>query len=452
MVKKSKLTMVVMIVAMLMSIVLGACSSNNGGENTTNSGTKGGDTAQTGDEGDNAKKENVEIDFWTISLSPNFDDYINGRIKKFETDNLHIKVKWTDLPYNAIENKLLTSIAGGNSPDVINLNTGMALTLAAKNALVDLNAEATAEQRSIYFEKMYDSTSIAGSTYAFPWYLTMSVFMYNKKIYEEAGLDPTQPPKTWEEVVEQAKQIKKNTGKYSFVYTSNILADLTQLGVPVLNEDKTKVTVNTPEALEHAKWVKSLYDEDVIPKDGITGTYTYNIDQYQAGQMAMLMTGPQFLNRVKDNAPDVFQHTMVAEQPALTESGNIHTPLMNVVIPKLSEHHQDAIAFANFITNDESQLEFAKVVNILPSTKKAAEDPFFMTEGDDPESKAKVITAHQLGRAYDFTFGLKRENDMVKAFNDEWTKMLLGEQSSEDMLKVAEQNMQKVLDEINSEF
>ncbi|WP_309121886.1 sugar ABC transporter substrate-binding protein [Paenibacillus sp.] len=452
--KSIRTTALLLVMAMFLTTFLAACSTGNEGGGTAETP----DTGATETPGKDAAaeteppKKNVEIDFWTIALSPNFDDYINGRIAKFEEANPNIKVKWTDLPYNAIENKLLTSIAGGNAPDVVNLNTGMALTLAAKNALVDLNQEAKEEQRSIYFENMLQSGAIDDGLYAFPWYLTMSVFMYNKQIYEEAGLDPNQPPKTWDEVVQQAKQIKQNTGKYAFVYTPNIMASLIELGVPVLNEDRTKVTVNTPEALEYAKWVKSLYDEDVVPQDGLTGGYTYNIDQYQAGQMAMLITGSQFLTRVKDNAPDVYNNTMVAQQPALTENGNIHTPLMNVVVPKLSDSHQESIAFANFITNDESQLEFAKVVNILPSTKVAAEDPFFSQSGDDPESKAKVMTAAQLNRAYDFTFGLKRESDMIKAFTDEWTKMLLGQQSPEDALKIGEENMQKVLDEINSEF
>ncbi|KIL36539.1 hypothetical protein SD71_07220 [Cohnella kolymensis] len=451
MARRSRLTAVLLAVVMMMTMVLAACGSNNESSSASNSAPPTGSAQQSGEKSE-APKENVQIDFWTLSLSPNFDDYINGRIKKFESENPNIKVKWTDIPYNSAENKLLTSIAGGNTPDVVNLNTVLALTLASKNALVDLNAEATEEQRSIYFEKMYNSTALGNSAYAFPWYLTGAVFMYNKKIYEEAGLDPNTPPKNWDEVVQQAKTIKEKTGKYSFVYTNHILADLRELGVPILNEDKTKVMINTPEVLKHAKWVKSLYDQELIPKDGVTGKYTYNIDQFQAGQMAMLMTGPQFLNRVKENAPDVYKNTGVAELPRLTQDGDIVTALMNVVIPKLSDSHKEAIAFANYITNDESQLEFAKVVNILPSTKQAAKDPFFTTEADDPESKAKVITAKQLDRAYDFTFGLNRENDIIKAFNDEWDKMLLGQQTPEEMIKAAEKSMQEKLDAINAEF
>jgi putative chitobiose transport system substrate-binding protein len=420
-------------------------------------GTKNGDTpasttpsTKPSSETTTEKKKDVTLNFWTISLSPNFDDYIKGRIKKFQDANPGITVKWTDLPYGSMENKLLTSIAGGNSPDVVNLNTGMALTLAAKNALVDLNKEATEEQRSIYFPDLYNSTKLGDSAYAFPWYFSLPVFMYNKKIYEQAGLDPNKPPTTLEEMKQQAIQIKEKTGLYGFTPNSNPPADLFFSGVPMISPDKKKIIVNTPEALAWAKWNKELYDQGVVPKDSISADANYATDKYQAGQIATLTTGAQFLNRVKQNAKDVYDNTMVAKMPALKANGKYQAGLMNVVVPTMSKNHKEAIAFANFITNDESQLEFCKVVNILPSTKKAAADPFFTQSGSDPESKAKVIAASMVGQSQDFTLGIKDESKVLEPLWKGWTKMLLGQISPEDMLKSVEQDMQKNLDEVNA--
>jgi putative chitobiose transport system substrate-binding protein len=453
--RKFRIVALFMAVLMVLS-VLSACSQETGGNNQQqNAGTE---NESKGNEksGKTEAPKNITLDFWTISLSPTFDDYINGRIAKYEKAHPGIKVKWTDLPYAAIENKLLTSIAGGKSPDIVNLNTTMALTLASKNALVDLNQEATPEQRSIYFEDMYQSASIGDSAYAFPWYIAPHVLMYNKAIYEEAGLDPNNPPKTWDEVKEHAKIIKAKTGKYGFVPTTKPYAELILAGIPILNEDKTKVTVNTPEALEIAKWYKSLFDEDLVPKDSIAGgiaqSYVYSLNQYQAGEIAMLITGSQFLNRVKENAKEVYDNTLVADIPSHSKDGNIHAPLMNVVVPTMSDTHKEAIDFANFITNDESQLEFAKVVNIFPSTKEATKDPFFTQSGDDPESKAKIIAVASLPRAVDVTLGIKNEGELISIIYTEWDKMLLGQQTPEETLKNAEELLQKKLDEINAQY
>jgi putative chitobiose transport system substrate-binding protein len=436
----------VLLAATLIVSMLAACSTST---NSSNPG-KSADSGKTNPAPTTEKKQ-VTLDFWTISLSPNFDDYIKGRIKVFEDQNPNIKVKWTDLPYDAMENKLLTSIAGGKSPDVVNLNTGMALTLAAKNALVDLNKEATPEQRSIYFPDLYNSTSIGSSAYAFPWYFGLSVFAYNKKIYEQAGLDPNKPPKTWEEMRQQAVTIKQKTGKYGFVPNYNPPADLYFSGVPIISEDKKKIIVNTPEALAWAKWNKKLFDDGVVPKESLAADANYSTDKYQAGQIATLVTGAQFLNRVKTNAKDVYDNTLVAQMPALKEGGKYQAGLMNVVVPTMSKNHQEAIAFANFITNDESQLAFCKIVNILPSTKKAAADPFFTQAGNDPESQAKVITAKMASQSKDFTLGIKNESQVLEPLWNNWKKMLNGDLTPEDYLQKSEQEMQKKLDEVNAQ-
>lgn len=409
------------------------------------------DKKETAPTTDTADKKDVELNFWTISLSPNFDDYIKGRIKKFEEQNPGVTVKWTDLPYGSMENKLLTSIAGGKSPDVVNLNTGMTMTLAGKNALVDLNKEASAEQRSIYFEDLYNSTKIGDSAYAFPWYYGLSVFAYNKKIYEEAGLDPKNPPKTYEELKQHAIAIKEKTGKYGFVPSYNPPADFYFLGVPIISEDKKKITVNTPEALEWARWNKELYDRGIVPKESLSADANYITDKYQAGKISALITGAQFLSRVKANSKTVYDNTLIAKMPLLKEGGNVHAGLMNVVVPMMSKNHKEAIAFANFITNDESQLEFCKIVNILPSSKKAAADPFFTQGGTDPESQAKVITAQMAALGKDFSLGIKRESEVLEPLWNGWKAMLNGKETPEEMLKKAEAAMQKKLDEVNAE-
>ncbi|GGF85699.1 ABC transporter substrate-binding protein [Paenibacillus aceti] len=427
-----RMTVMVLAVSLLLSI-LAACGS---------SGTK-----QVED-----TPGPVTINFWTISLSPTFDDYVNARIKKFEDANPDITIKWTDLPYGSMENKLLSSIAGNQSPDVVNLNTAMALKLADKNALVDLNKEATEEQLSIYFESLLHSARIGDSIYAFPWYYGLGVLSLNKEIYEAAGLDPNQPPSTWEEMKEHAVIIKEKTGKYGFVPIYNPPIDLFLRGVPIINEDKTQIIVNTPEALEWAKWNKDLYDSGVVPKESITADAGYATDKYQGGQIASFITGSQFLNRIKNNAKEVYDKTVVAPIPTVSKDGKVHGGLMNVVVPTMSKHHEEAILFAHFITNDESQLEFAKVVNILPSTKEAAKDPFF-TEGDsnEPEDVARRITATQTDKAIDFTLGVNKEGEILEFLWKYWKEMLLGRMTPEEMLKKAEADMQAKLDEILAE-
>lgn len=453
MAKKRRFTALLIVCALMVSI-FAACgkNSNEGGPSSSAASPSATPSAsQEASPSPSAEppQEDITLEFWTISLSPNFDDYINGRVKKFEEANPGVTVKWTDLPYDAMEQKLLASIAGGNAPDVVNLNTGMTMTLAGKNALVDMNAEATEEQRSIYFENLYNSAKLGDSVYAFPWYYGLNAFMYNKELYEKAGLDPNKPPTTWDELKQQAVTIKEKTGKYGFVPTYNPPADLYFTGVPIISEDKKKIIINTPEALEWAKWNKELYEQGIVPKESLKADANYATDKYQSGQIATLTTGAAFLSRVKTNAKKVYDNTLVAAMPAL-KTGKHHAGLMNLVVPAKSKNHKAAIALANFMTNDESQLEFCKIVNILPSTKKAAADPFFTQAGDDPESKAKIITAQMAAQAQDFTIGVKDEGKILEPLWKNWQKMLLGDITPEEYLTQSEADAQKILDQVNA--
>ncbi len=51
-----------------------------------------------------------------------------------------------------------------------------------------------------------------------------------------------------------------------------------------------------------------------------------------------------------------------------------------IVVPRMSAHVETAVDFALFVTNDKNQLDFCRQVAILPSTKKAAADPYFQKQ------------------------------------------------------------------------
>jgi len=50
----------------------------------------------------------------------------------FEAENPDVKVNWVDVPWSAMESKILT--AAKTAPDVVNLNPNFASRLATRNA------------------------------------------------------------------------------------------------------------------------------------------------------------------------------------------------------------------------------------------------------------------------------------------------------------------------------
>ena len=116
-----------------------------------------------------------------------------------------------------------------------------------------------------------------------------------------------------------------------------------------------------------------------------------------SGQLAVIVTGANFINMIKENAPSVYKNTEI--MPQLTgDTGLYDYSLMNFVIPAKAKNKEYALKFCLFFTNKKNQLDFVKMTPILPVNIEALKDDYFKTDIGTLESKAKKISAAQLNK------------------------------------------------------
>ncbi|MEM7797169.1 MAG: extracellular solute-binding protein, partial [Cyanobacteria bacterium P01_C01_bin.118] len=180
-----------------------------------------------------------EVEFWTMQLQPKFTDYFNQLITDFEAANPDVDVVWVDVPWADMQSKILTAVSAGTAPDVVNLNPDFASQLASRNAWLPLDNQLTSEQQAVYLPKVWQATTLNGESFGFPWYLTTRVTLFNTELLQQAGL--SQPPSTYAELADAAKQIKEKTGKYAFFISfvpedaADVLQSFIQMGVPLVD-------------------------------------------------------------------------------------------------------------------------------------------------------------------------------------------------------------------------
>lgn len=361
-----------------------------------------------------------EVEFWTISLSPFFDKQMKQLAADFEASHPGVTVKWTDVPIQAMQQKLLSAIAAGTAPDVVNLNSDMAVQLYQQGALLALNEHAAAEAFKVYFPRALETFTDGDVIYGVPWYWAPKVMAYNTEIFRKAGLDPDNPPRTVQGVIDAAKQIKDRTGLYGFmpnINGVNFLFVFQEAGLPILSPDRSRAVFNSPEHVRVLQTYIDLFKNDYIPEDTMRRGYLGATELYSAAKLGMLITGPQFLIRVANDNPAVYKITRAAVYP-LDKGQVIHTPLMGFSVPVNTPNKTLAVEFALFATNDANQLAFAKASNTFPSTIKAAEDPFFTTPGPTAADEARVADAAQLRYAKDLTVHVPNASKLFKAFKD----------------------------------
>jgi len=376
------------------------------------------------------------LEFWTISLQPFFTGYVNGVIEAYERTHPGVKVRWVDVQFSAVEQKLLAALAGGVPPDVVNLNTEMTVRLAERDALVDLDTAVAADARARYFEGMWRSTQYRGRTYGIPWYVAPNVIAYNAAIYKRAGLNPNEPPSTEDEMIQQARAIKNRAKAYGFMPNVDgvrMLHRFQEQGLAILSRDGKRAVFNSLEHVRYLSRYVDLFKEDYFPEDTLRRGYLGATERYSAGQLGMLITGPQFLLRVKSDNPEVYAQTFVAPYPK--GRGNTqHLAIMAVTVPKASRHGTAAVDFALFVTNDANQLEFSRQVVVFPSTKQAAADPFFRRGGAGPEDVARKVAAADLANARDLSVVAPHSGDLFRAFREAVESAFYGKRTPKDAL------------------
>jgi putative chitobiose transport system substrate-binding protein len=429
---------------LVLTLAVGMLSGCGSSKTTKDVVTGGEDSTSTANNtkngGNDDTAEPVTIEFWTISLQPTFTDFFNKLISDYETANPGVTVKWTDLPYESIQEKLVTAVAGGKSPDVVNLNTQMALTLAGKNALVDLNAEATEEQKGIYVESLYDSTKIGDSVYAFPWYASPNIMMYNKELFDKAGI--TEIPTSYQSAFDMAKTMKEKTGAYLY-NPPEFYNLLVEEGIPILNTDNTAAAFNTPDTASLLSAFKTMTDADNLPKTN-WGKWDNELKLFETGKLAIISSSGSSLSRIKDEAPDIYEKIGLAK-PLTGNIGLSRNALMNVVVPEASKNHDAAIKFASYITNDESQLAFCKEVAIFPSTTKASADSYFVSDQTSLEGQARAMSAQVSVTSKDYSLGVEGQGDIQSEVNKVYEAAITSNKDIQAALDKEESAVNKIL-------
>jgi ABC-type glycerol-3-phosphate transport system substrate-binding protein len=138
--------------------------------------------------------------------------YIEKAKADFAQRHPGVTVEFVAQPFDQYYTLLGTAVQSNKGPDVMLFNGGGQIRDRV-NALVPLDQYVSEDKSRL---AGWDAFSKDGKTYAAPVTLQGHPIYYNKTLYEKAGLDPANPPKTWDEFIGDCAAIKKATGAACF--------------------------------------------------------------------------------------------------------------------------------------------------------------------------------------------------------------------------------------------
>lgn len=388
--------------------------------------------------------EEGAITFWTMSLSPTFDRYLNQVVSNFEATYPTCDLTWEDVPWDGLQAKVRNSFSSGNPADVMNISPAWIAEFAAEGLLMNMD-EGFAdypELRANYSNGAWNTMTYDGVSYQVPWYLGLRDFLvYNGAILEELGMSTEELPTSWEELLDFARHIREESDYYGISLnfgpgTELFLRDyLMSYDIPFYNEDGM-VGFNSPEAAQALQVWVDMVEEDLIPISSLTDDHRDMISRFSEGETVLLRVAPHMIRLVNEENPEVYAHVGIAPG-IMGASGALGADVQSLVIPASSPNPKCALALATFVTNAETFAEFSKWAGIFPSNLASYADPFFQSTsseiGPDP-AVIRPLAADYVANINNPSVTYDKPGEVDQIMVETQQSALLGEMSAQEAL------------------
>lgn len=328
-----------------------------------------------------ADAQPIELELWTWALRPKFTDYLTRLVDDFEAQHPGVRVRWIDVPGDALKRKFFAAGAARRLPDVVNLPDKEFIRMAGLGALRPLDDLLSPSELDAYVPTALAGCRLDGKLFGLPWYLSTEIRLMNVELLAGGNLTPATLGKTWDELLEQAGPFHEKTGKFLFSLrlgeidlVSMIKAQGLEPIVPHADGGwKSNLTDPAVRALI-SKWV-AAYRSGILPREAATGSYAELVQGYKESMVAVINANA--VKRLEDT-PKVLQASQIG--PAIVgDSGVSNIAAVQMAVTSQSRHPREAAMLAAFVTSPKWQTELAIMASRLPSTRESLNDPAFTT-------------------------------------------------------------------------
>lgn len=329
-----------------------------------------------------ARAQAVEIEYWQYVFDARI-KAMNELIKRFEAANPGIKVKHTTFPYADYQTKIAAAVPAGQGPDVVQLYYGWLDNFVGAKFIQPLPRDAFPHdviEKEFY--PIVQTMKRDGEYYGLPTAVRTLALFYNKKLFQEAGLDPSKPPQTLDEYLDVAKKTVKRDAAGNMLSAGAVIdmpgqdlhwwreVLLRQMGGKPYSDDNKTVAYDSEAGAKALNWYADLQR---IHKVGQAGFMDEGQAAFRAGRAAMTVDGSFRLGAfggIKN-----FEWG-VAELPASADGkrSNFASYWVNAITAKPTGVKLEAAKkFMAFTTSPEAMQVWLDMVGELPARKAAAE-------------------------------------------------------------------------------
>lgn len=169
----------------------------------------GGDETSTAGEADGELAGTVEFWWWGEEEAPGFKKWVRQTAAAFEDENPGVKIKLVEQTTNNLVQAAQAAQAAQKGPDIqFYWPVGFFQEDMFNGNLAPLDDLLGEDELSNFPDAARDYATWEGSVYGAPMYSIGNPWVYRKDLFAKAGLDPEQPPRTFDELLDAGEKLK----------------------------------------------------------------------------------------------------------------------------------------------------------------------------------------------------------------------------------------------------
>ncbi|MFB6307994.1 MAG: ABC transporter substrate-binding protein [Haloarculaceae archaeon] len=430
---------------------LAGCSGGDGGSDGGSNG--GSDGSSDGSDGSSDGSDGSDTGGGSSPVEITYRDRIDilsGYADAFNKTHDDVKINANMEPREEKYRGVIAQISAGNAPEALGMDVIYLPRFVQLGALSDLGSFFDGlDYTDDFFQPLQeDFIRWDGTVYGLPFWIDCSVFLYNKSHYEEAGLDPENPPTTFSEFMDACAALDQAgytplsntlafTGLEVFFFMPHVWAG----GGKLFNDEMTKSLVDQQPAVDALEFFVELQEKGYSTDQTSSESFTYPAFNSEEASMAYTGSG---IGNVKKNNKKLYNNMGVSMFPK-PEGGTQSSFLggNTLVIPKQVQQNQEkfeaAKTFANWVNTEEGMSTTVEQMGYLPARKAGFELDYVQERWDIYGTFKKALTQ---GHAPPMHPDILQ---MQSPLNNAIQRALLGEQEPKTALSQAADEITKIL-------
>ena len=249
--------------------------------------------------------------YYPIAVGGPLTEVVDRIVADFEAENPDIKVNAIySGNYDDTRVRALSALNSGEPAQLAVLFSIDAYDLIEQDIIAPFDEIVTDDEGRAWLDSFYPAlmanSEIEGHIWGIPFQRSTIVAYYNKDKFRAAGLDPENPPSTWDEMVEAGKALTRD-GTYGLMIPSTgypywmFQALAIQNGKELMSKDGLHTYFDDPAVIEALEFWRSLSVEHGIMPTGTVEWGTLR-QAFLEGQTAMMWHTTGNLTAVKEAA------------------------------------------------------------------------------------------------------------------------------------------------------